>query len=117
MVKFSFFGLVRGTMKTPSTPGAQTERRGEAGPVRVLLRGWDSPAALLNYSVFVGRFCKPYHLPGRFCKPSYFGIAYLSILAGAAGAAARCHNSVTSCHSFCQSGRSAAGRRPNASAP
>src|SRR6266851_7776590 len=26
-------------------PGAQTERRGEAGPVSVLLRGWDSPAA------------------------------------------------------------------------
>src|SRR5437588_481711 len=26
-------------------PGAQTERRGEAGPVWVLLRGWDSPAA------------------------------------------------------------------------
>src|SRR5262245_30251796 len=26
--------------------GAQTERRGEAGPVRVLLRGWDAPAAL-----------------------------------------------------------------------
>ena len=26
-------------------PGAQTERRGEAGPVRVLLRGWDAPAA------------------------------------------------------------------------
>src|SRR5262249_18431436 len=25
--------------------GAQTERRGEAGPVRVLLRGWDAPAA------------------------------------------------------------------------
>ena len=24
--------------------GAQTERRGEAGPVRVLLRGWDAPA-------------------------------------------------------------------------
>src|SRR6516162_5409043 len=28
--------------------GAQTERRGEAGPVSVLLRGWDSPAALRN---------------------------------------------------------------------
>src|SRR5262249_40179863 len=28
-----------------SNPGAQTERRGEAGPVRVLLRGWDAPAA------------------------------------------------------------------------
>jgi hypothetical protein len=26
-------------------PGAQTERRGDAGPVSVLLRGWDSPAA------------------------------------------------------------------------
>src|SRR4029079_14049544 len=25
--------------------GAQTERRGDAGPVSVLLRGWDSPAA------------------------------------------------------------------------
>jgi len=24
--------------------GAQTKRRGEAGPVSVLLRGWDSPA-------------------------------------------------------------------------
>src|SRR5215831_19426997 len=30
-----------------SNPGAQTERRGEAGPVRVLLRGWDAPAAYL----------------------------------------------------------------------
>jgi hypothetical protein len=29
-------------------PGAQTERRGEAGPVRVLLRGWDAPAAFLS---------------------------------------------------------------------
>jgi len=25
--------------------GAQTERRGDAGPMSVLLRGWDSPAA------------------------------------------------------------------------
>jgi hypothetical protein len=29
--------------------GAQTERRGEAGPVRVLRRGWDAPAALFAY--------------------------------------------------------------------
>ena len=28
-----------------TVPGAQTERRGEAGPMSVLLRGWDSPAA------------------------------------------------------------------------
>ena len=32
----------------------QTERRGEAGPVRVLLRGWDAPAD----------FCKPFN-PNR----------------------------------------------------
>src|SRR5438477_11753973 len=31
-------------------PGAQTERRGEAGPVSVLLRGWDSPAAFIRVS-------------------------------------------------------------------
>src|SRR5439155_16750448 len=31
-------------------PGAQTERRGEAGPVSVLLRGWDSPAAFVHQS-------------------------------------------------------------------
>src|SRR5438132_9289579 len=31
-------------------PGAQTERRGEAGPVSVLFRGWDSPAAFVNQS-------------------------------------------------------------------
>jgi hypothetical protein len=30
-------------------PGAQTERRSEAGPVRVLLRGWDSPAAFVQF--------------------------------------------------------------------
>src|SRR6266487_2867392 len=35
-------------------PGAQTERRGEAGPVSVLLRGWDSPAAL--FTPFYGSF-------------------------------------------------------------
>jgi len=28
--------------------GAQTVRRQGAGPVRILLRGWDSPAALLQ---------------------------------------------------------------------
>jgi hypothetical protein len=27
---------------------AQTERRGDAGPVSVLLRGWDSPAAFFQ---------------------------------------------------------------------
>src|SRR5205807_6111125 len=31
-------------------PGAQTERRGEAGPVSVLRRGWDSPAAFVHQS-------------------------------------------------------------------
>jgi hypothetical protein len=30
-----------------NVPGAQTERWGEAGPVSVLLRGWDSPAVLV----------------------------------------------------------------------
>jgi hypothetical protein len=29
-------------------PGAQTERRGDAGPVRVLLGGGHAPAALLS---------------------------------------------------------------------
>jgi len=33
-------------MESGDPPSAQTERRGEAGPVSVLLRGWDSPAAL-----------------------------------------------------------------------
>jgi hypothetical protein len=33
--------------KMPSTPGAQTERRGEAGPVSPLLGGENSPAAFL----------------------------------------------------------------------
>src|SRR5262245_31255586 len=30
--------------------GAQTERRGEAGPVRVLRRGWHAPAARFSSS-------------------------------------------------------------------
>ena len=33
-------------MMKPSTPGAQTERRGDAGPVRDLLGGGHAPAAL-----------------------------------------------------------------------
>jgi hypothetical protein len=33
-----------------NAPGAQTKRRGEAGPVSVLLRGWDSPA---DFSIFL----------------------------------------------------------------
>src|SRR5437867_12137979 len=47
MANHSFHELVCETMKTPSTPGAQTERRGEAGPVRGLLHGWDSPASFV----------------------------------------------------------------------
>jgi hypothetical protein len=31
-------------------PGAQTERRGDAGPVSVLIRGCDSPAAFVQES-------------------------------------------------------------------
>jgi hypothetical protein len=32
------------------TSGAQTERRGKAGPVRLLLGGEDSPAAFLPFT-------------------------------------------------------------------
>src|SRR5258708_12037980 len=39
--------MVCATMET-SSPGAQTERRGDAGPVRGLLGGKTSPAALLS---------------------------------------------------------------------
>ena len=31
-----------------NAPRAQAERRGEAGPVSILLRGWDSPADFSN---------------------------------------------------------------------
>jgi hypothetical protein len=40
----SLLGAVRDTMKTPSTGGAQTEPPEDAGPVRLLLGGEDSPA-------------------------------------------------------------------------
>ena len=40
------FGDVVGVARFGIAAGAQTERRGEAGPVRVLLRGWDAPAAV-----------------------------------------------------------------------
>jgi hypothetical protein len=47
MVLPSFEVEACGRMTRSSTPGAQTERRGDAGPVRVLLGGTSSPAALL----------------------------------------------------------------------
>jgi hypothetical protein len=34
-------------------PGAQTKRRGDAGPVSVLPRGWDSPAAFVQEAVVI----------------------------------------------------------------
>src|SRR5262249_25134695 len=53
------FSVLRGSMREPpfartavcgsmerSSPGAQTKRRGEAGPVRLLLGGGPSPAIL-----------------------------------------------------------------------
>jgi len=36
-------------------PGAQTQRRGDAGPVSVLIRGWDSPAAFVQESGMRGQ--------------------------------------------------------------
>src|SRR5437660_10190166 len=47
MAKVSFFRFGLRYNEKATVPGAQTERRGEAGPVSVLLRGWDSPAAFL----------------------------------------------------------------------
>src|SRR5262249_49346478 len=56
-------------------PGAPTERRGEAGPVRGLLGGKASPAAFFaTFAAHVGRFCKPSLRNGRFAKPSYFQV-------------------------------------------
>src|SRR5438874_2615366 len=47
-----------------NTPGAQTERRGLAGPVSVLRSGWDSPAALLELQRFLcGFFFGYFFLP------------------------------------------------------
>jgi len=40
------------------TPGAQTEHRGDAGPVRVLLRGGHSPADF--FLVVVAAVRRPY---------------------------------------------------------
>src|SRR5262245_56139062 len=45
---FSSLGAVCGIMTRTIVPGAQTERRGEAGPVRVLLGGGHAPAAFLD---------------------------------------------------------------------
>jgi hypothetical protein len=45
MVEPSFEAAACGRMTRSSAPGAQTERRGDAGPVRVLLGGGTSPAA------------------------------------------------------------------------
>jgi hypothetical protein len=39
--------VVCDTMKEIPSPGAQTKRRADAGPVRVVLGGLTSPAALL----------------------------------------------------------------------
>src|SRR5438132_13327981 len=50
MAKVSFFRFGLRYNEKATDPGAQTERRGEAGPVSVLLRGWDSPAAFVNQS-------------------------------------------------------------------
>ena len=49
-MRASFVGGLR-YKEQATVPGAQTERRGEAGPVRVLLRGWDAPAACIQESV------------------------------------------------------------------
>ncbi len=45
-------------MENASAAGAQTERRGEAGPGRVLLGGETSPAALI-YRLLCRRFLPP----------------------------------------------------------
>src|SRR6516165_4892066 len=74
-------------MTWPSS-GAQTERRGEAGPVRILLGGEDSPAA----------FVQPIErAQGR-------GAAALS-----GGRAARCRSASTSFQKCCQWERSRGG--------
>jgi hypothetical protein len=53
-------------------PGAQTERRGGAGPVSVLLRGWDSPAAFSNSADFCRTVLQTVlSFAGRFAEPSY----------------------------------------------
>jgi hypothetical protein len=52
--------------------GAQTERRGGAGPVGGLLGGKDPTGRFFSkFAAHVGRFCKPSRLAGRFQKPSY----------------------------------------------
>jgi hypothetical protein len=51
MMGTSFWEVVCHTMVW-SSPGAQTERRGDAGPVRDLLGGKAAPAALIVASLF-----------------------------------------------------------------
>jgi hypothetical protein len=48
MVEASFGAVACVRMKRSSAPGAQTERRGDAGPVRDLLGGETSPAAFVE---------------------------------------------------------------------
>src|SRR5437016_7528158 len=77
MVNVSFFRFGLRYNENATVPGAQTERRGEAGPVSVLLRGWDSPAAFFvgcaaNYgqsffrTLLVLQFV-PFGAPGGSC--------------------------------------------------
>src|SRR5262249_10135987 len=49
-------------------PNAQTERRGDAGPVSVLLRGWDSPAAFFTTKRHSWAF-------SRFLADRYFSLS------------------------------------------
>jgi hypothetical protein len=53
-------------------PGAQTERRGLAGPVRDLLGGETSPAVFCSSLFMWDGFSNRPSAPGRFEKPSYF---------------------------------------------
>jgi hypothetical protein len=56
--------------------GAQTERRGGAGPVGGLLGGKDLTGRFLGDSLLhVGRFFKPSFPQRRFEKPSYQSIS------------------------------------------